>query len=108
MAMTVRNVAALVKAGRRNAPLRSALELWRQAAEAATWSSLIELRRTFPSADGVTVDVGRGIKIVVTVFNIKGNEYRLIAVVNYAAATVLVIDVLTHAEYGKDRWKDRL
>ncbi|MEX0777840.1 MAG: type II toxin-antitoxin system HigB family toxin [Phycisphaeraceae bacterium] len=46
--------------------------------------------------------------MVVTAFNIKGNEYRLIAVVRYARAVCRVVEVLTHAEYSTGRWKDRL
>ena len=46
--------------------------------------------------------------LVVTVFNIKGNRYRLPVIVNYTAAVCRVVDVLTHAEYSTGRWKDRL
>ena len=46
--------------------------------------------------------------ILVMVFNIKGNRYRLLAVMNFAAAMCRVVDVLTHAEYSTNRWKDRL
>lgn len=105
--MTVLNAAALTKAGRKNAPLQKALEKWLQTAEAAEWHSLRDVRLTFPSADGVTVK-GGGVEVVATVFNIKGNEYRLITIINYPLATVLVCDVLTHAEYDKGQWKDRL
>jgi mRNA interferase HigB len=46
--------------------------------------------------------------VVVTIFNIKGNQYRLITVIQYASAICRVVDVLTHAEYSTNRWKDRL
>jgi len=45
--------------------------------------------------------------IVVTVFNVKGNEYRLLTQVNYRDRVVLVLELLTHAEYDKDAWKGR-
>ena len=108
MGMTVLNASELARAGRKNAPLRKALDQWLHTTESATWESLQELRRSFPSADGVAVKLAGGFEVVVTVFNIKGNEYRLITVVNYAVATVLVREILTHAEYSKGRWKDRL
>jgi mRNA interferase HigB len=44
---------------------------------------------------------------VVTVFNVKGNTYRLLTSIDYDAAIVEVLDVLTHAEYDKALWKDR-
>jgi mRNA interferase HigB len=108
MAMTVRNAAELARAGRKNAPLRRALDQWLDVTEHATWHSLRDVRRTSPTADGVIVKVRGGLRVVATVFNIKGNEYRLITVINYAAAVVVVREVLTHAEYSKDDWKDRL
>lgn len=35
------------------------------------------------------------------VFNIKGNDFRLIVAVNYAAGTVYIRFIGTHAEYDK-------
>jgi mRNA interferase HigB len=81
---------------------------WLNIVRRATWKNLAELRRIFPSADGVNVRVAGGDVVVVTVFNIKGNRYRLLAVVNYPSAVCRVVDVLTHAEYSTDKWKDRI
>jgi mRNA interferase HigB len=39
------------------------------------------------------------------VFNIHGNDYRLIARVNYRTRKVLVLYILTHADYNKGVWK---
>ena len=107
MAMTVVNAAELESAGRKNVPLRRVLEKWLQTVQRANWQSLADVRRTFPSADGVIVR-GGGAQTVATVFNVKGNDYRIITVVNYSSATVLICQVLTHAEYSKERWKERL
>jgi mRNA interferase HigB len=46
-------------------------------------------------------------KLVVTVFNAKGNEYRLLTSIDYDAGIIEALDILTHAEYDKDMWKDR-
>lgn len=82
-------------------PLRD----WYKAVERAEpWASIIDVRKTFPSADGVVLDCG----IVATVFNIGGNNYRLIASINYKAQIVFIKEVLTHADYDTDRWKGRL
>ena len=59
---------------------------------AATWKNLVDLQGTFASADLVGDEI---------VFNIGGNKYRLAAMVDFNAQTVLVTDVQTHAEYGK-------
>ena len=42
-----------------------------------------------------------------TIFNVKGNEYRLLTSIDFEIGTVEAIDVLTHAEYDKNLWKDR-
>jgi mRNA interferase HigB len=41
-----------------------------------------------------------------TVFNIGGNRYRLIARVEYEQQRVYIRHVLTHAEYDKGAWKN--
>src|SRR5207302_4156599 len=64
----------------------------------ASWSNIDDVRSDYPSADGVKLKS----RIVVTVFNVKGNEYRLLTNVDYAGHVVQVLDLLTHAEYDKE------
>jgi len=52
--------------------------------------------------DGVRLGSGT----VVTVFNVKGNEYRLLTSIDFDAGIVEVLDVLTHAEYDKVKLSD--
>ena len=42
-----------------------------------------------------------------TVFNIRGNRYRLITKIDYSRGTVEVREILTDAEYDKGEWKQR-
>ena len=74
------------------APLRA----WYQVATRATWRSLEDLRQTYPSADLVER---------LTVFNIGGHDFRLIARVEYQRQEIYIRHVLTHAEYDKEDWK---
>ncbi|HXB67250.1 MAG TPA: type II toxin-antitoxin system HigB family toxin [Candidatus Acidoferrales bacterium] len=76
------------------------LDSWYRAAKSAKWKSLEEIRRTYAHADGVPV----GDKVY-TVFNIKGNKFRLIAEIFFEEQTILVRHVLTHAEYDQEDWK---
>jgi mRNA interferase HigB len=80
-----------------------ALAKWLDLARKASWTSLQDLRRQYPSADGVTVASGN----TVTVFNIAGNKYRLIVCIKYQWAVIYIRDFLTLAEYGKNTWKMR-
>jgi len=72
------------------------LEVWYRIAKKAEWKSLIEVRRLLPTADAI----GK-----FTVFNIKGNAYRLITEINYKTGRVFIRKVLTHASYSKGGWK---
>jgi len=72
------------------------LDAWYRLVKTATWKNFSELRRDIGSADVV----GN-----LTVFNIKGNRYRLIADVQYEKQIVFIKYVLTHQEYDKDEWK---
>ncbi len=74
-------------------PLRS----WYKTSRRARWQNLVEVQRVYPHADLV----GR-----CTVFNIKGNEYRLITSITYVGQAIYIKHVLTHAEYDKGGWKN--
>lgn len=72
---------------------KTALELWYLKITRANFESLNELKKVFPSADYI------GNHRVV--FNIKGNDYRLICIVKYSSQKVYVRFIGTHAEYDK-------
>lgn len=65
-------------------------------ARKADWHSLAEVRQTFRHADAVQDK---------TVFNIKGNAYRLIVHIRYELGTIYIKHLLTHAEYDRGMWK---
>jgi mRNA interferase HigB len=90
--------------GTEHADAQTALADWDLKVRSASWTSLAQTRRVFASADEVKVGSGRP----VTVFNIKGNRYRLIVAIHYDRQLVYVLRFLTHAEYSKDMWKDQL
>jgi mRNA interferase HigB len=82
----------------------ASLRTWVRQTKAAEWRNFAELRKTFPSADLMTVASGRP----VVVFNIAGNRYRLIAAVHYNMRIVYTLMILTHEEYDRDAWKEQL
>jgi mRNA interferase HigB len=77
------------------------LRQWYRIAIAAEWRNLDDVRKTFSHADGVRSSSG-----TLTVFNIGGNKYRLVARIRYDFELVNVRAVLTHAEYDSGKWKD--
>lgn len=82
---------------------RGPLENWLETARAAQWRSIEDVRRTYPHADAATVASGA----TVTIFNIKGNDFRLITAIHYNRQIVFIRDFLTHAQYSKNQWKER-
>jgi mRNA interferase HigB len=80
------------------------LEAWLRVAEDAYWTDLQHVRETYPHADCATVASGQ----TVTIFNVRGNKYRLIVSIKYQWGMVYVLRFLTHAEYDKNQWKDQL
>jgi len=86
----------LLEAATVHGDLLAPLDAWYRMAKNAQWRSLEDVRAVFPSADGI----GK-----FTVFNIKGNTFRLIAEINYGAGWIYIRHVLTHAAYDKGGWK---
>jgi mRNA interferase HigB len=72
------------------------LRRWYTLMTTTSYESFADLRLTFPSAD-VVDDL--------TVFNVGGNKYRLIASIHFNRHKVYVRHVLTHAEYDRGKWK---
>ncbi|MCX7346941.1 MAG: type II toxin-antitoxin system HigB family toxin [Alphaproteobacteria bacterium] len=80
------------------------LKDWFGTTEAAQWQTFMDVRQTFGSADTAVVASGN----TVTIFDIGGNKYRLIAAIHYNTATVYAMMVLTHKEYDTNKWKAQL
>jgi mRNA interferase HigB len=86
----------LLEAARKHPELSAPLDIWFRIAKRAAWENLADVRRTLPSADAI----GK-----YTVFNVKGNQFRLIAEINYRGRRIYVRHVLTQAEYDRGGWK---
>jgi mRNA interferase HigB len=71
---------------------------WYRTMKKAVFTDINHLRDEFPSADYVDGLI---------VFNIGGNNYRLIASIHFNTGKVFIQEVLTHAEYNRNQWKQR-
>jgi len=74
------------------APLRA----WHHDMKSNTYHNLNQLRATYPSADWVNPFV---------IFNIGGNDFRLVVVIHFNRGKVFIRQVFTYAEY--DAWNRR-
>jgi mRNA interferase HigB len=72
---------------------KSALEVWHSDTRKAVWSSPEDIKKLYASASFL--------KDNRVVFNIKGNEFRLIVHIDYPRKIVRVKFIGTHAQYDK-------
>jgi mRNA interferase HigB len=74
----------------------SGLISWYKVTQNCYWENFSDVRKTYPSADLVKK---------LTVFNICGNNYRLITKIQFSYKKVFIRAVLTHSEYDEGNWK---
>jgi mRNA interferase HigB len=91
--MNVIKKKTLTAYGLRHVDASSVLVSWRNIFEKTNFSDINAVRATFPTADFADP---------YTIFNIKGNKYRLITVIHYRYRRVYIREFFTHAEY--DKW----
>lgn len=77
----------------KNPQSKTALEEWVMIVKRSEWKCFADIRRTFNSVDYVGNQH--------YVFNIKGNDYRLVVVIKYVPQFVLIRFIGTHSEYDK-------
>lgn len=84
----------LVEFWKKHPDAEQPLRLWFSMVEKAAWTSPVEVRAVFGSADFLPNNR--------VVFDIKGNTYRLVAQVKYGPLFLVFIRFVgTHAEYDR-------
>ena len=69
------------------------LDDWYRIAKRLRWTSIVDVRRTYPHADAVGE---------FTIFNIGGDKYRLATRINFQTGKVYIRHMLTHEEYSRE------
>ena len=72
---------------------RSQYEAWREIVSRAEWHTPEEIKASYPKASIL--------KASRVVFNVKGNDYRLVARLQYQAGVLAIRFFGTHAEYDE-------
>lgn len=70
-----------------------ALEKWYKDTKVADWRNFADVKKTFNTVDQVGNDR--------YVFDIKGNHYRIIALIIFKVRTVFILFIGTHKEYDE-------
>jgi len=76
---------------------RTPCDRWYKVFTEMPFDNIMEVKAYFPSVDHVAG---------VYVFNLGGNNYRLVAKILFKARRVYIRAIMTHAEYSKDRWEE--
>ena len=81
-------------AGRKDQPaLKAALDSWFAEVSRAAWASTADVKRLYATASIVSADR--------VVFNINGNDYRLVVAVDYEKSIVWIKWIGTHKDYDR-------
>ncbi|WP_299064654.1 type II toxin-antitoxin system HigB family toxin [uncultured Polaribacter sp.] len=88
--VTYKRIQEFVK---KHADSETALNVWYHTTSSKTWKNLSDIKKTFNSVDYVGNNR--------YVFNIKGNNYRLVAIISFNAQKMYIRFIGTHAAYNK-------
>ncbi len=91
--MVILSYSAIRSFFRMHPEAEDALNNWYRTVELAQWKNFHEMKQVFNSVDAIGNDR--------YVFNVRGNKYRIIAVIKFKARTVYIRFVGTHSEYDK-------
>lgn len=69
------------------------LNEWYERTKKSDWSKFTDIKKTWNSCDGIGNDR--------FVFDIAGNNYRLIAMIHFKKRTLYIRRILTHKEYSE-------
>ena len=96
--MNIISKRTLVQFYEKHSQAKTPLEVWHQDAKKAEWKTPDDIKKTYANAS--FLEDNR------VVFNIKGNDYRLVVHVDYLRKIVRVKFIGTHSEYDKINAKE--
>ena len=91
--MVIISKAILVNFGQIHPDAIEPLNRWYEITKKSEWRSFSEIKNTFGTVDAVGNDR--------FVFNIKGNDYRLVAMIFFDIRTVFVRFIGKHSDYDR-------
>jgi mRNA interferase HigB len=91
--MKIRNKKLIEEFVKKHADAKNAFQRWIDIVEEAEWKSHADIKISFPSADYIGNER--------YVFDVRGNNYRLVVVVVFIANSLTVAFIGTHGEYDK-------
>jgi mRNA interferase HigB len=90
---TLRQFVDSLSASKDRPAVKAALDAWFDEASKAAWKNTADVKRRYVTASIVTAE-----RIV---FNIKGNDYRLVVAIDFDKAIIWIKWIGTHKAYDK-------
>lgn len=90
---TLNEFSESLRTGKDYKAVKTALDAWLHEAQAAVWNSPADIKRSYGNASITGKDR--------VVFNIKGNDYRLVTAIDYQRKVVFIKWLGMHKEYGR-------
>lgn len=90
---TLLNYVASLRGHRDQTAVAQALDVWFHHAAKAHWKNAADIRQTFATASIVSADR--------VVFNIKGNDHRLIVAIDFEKSIIWIKWIGSHRDYDR-------
>lgn len=94
--MRVHSKPIIDKFVRKHPDAKSSIESWYNETIEANWKTTMDIKNRYASASFL--------KRNYVIFNIKGNDYRLVVKVAYNTGVVFIKWIGTHSEYSKNKF----
>lgn len=91
--MNIYNRSTLIRFWKKYHRAKVPLQTWYKITENANWKNTNDVKKIYGSADAIGKNR--------VVFNIKGNDYRLVVAFNFERGWVFIKFIGTHNEYDK-------
>jgi mRNA interferase HigB len=92
--MNIYNKSSLVQFYKKHADAKVPLDIWYREVVLVIWESPNQLKQQF----GGSVSILKNSRAV---FDVKGNDYRIVAAINYLNAWVFIKFIGTHSQYDR-------
>lgn len=92
--MNIYNRSSIIEFYKKHGDAKVPLEIWYEDVEHKKWKSPNDVKRDYGGNVSILKD-GRA------VFDVKGNDYRIVTAINYTNGWVFIKFIGTHAEYDK-------
>lgn len=92
--MNIHNKGTVIEAYKKYKNAKLALEIWYEEVATQVWKTPNQLKQEYRG----NISILKNNRVV---FNIKGNDYRLVAEINYEHGWLFIKFIGTHEEYDK-------